>query len=103
MPDGSSFIIDEIIGKHEHIKYAIGINVDSAVRKIEIMEYTKSHGYEVRNETWHKEFVGKTANMPIKLHKDIDTISGATLSCKHLSDGVKRVMVMNDLVLKSYK
>ena len=65
-PDGSFFIIDEVIGKHEHIKYAIGINVDGAVREIEIMEYTESYGYEVRNESWRKPFVGKTASMPIK-------------------------------------
>ena len=102
-PDCSFFIIDEVIGKHEHIKYAIGINVDGAVREIEIMEYTESYGYEVRNESWRKQFVGKTASMPIKLNKDIDNISGATLSCKHLADGVKRVMVMYDLVSKSYK
>ena len=102
-PDGSFFIIDEVIAKHEHIKYAIGINVDGAVREIEIMEYTESYGYEVRNESWRKPFVDKTASMPIKLNKDIDNISGATLSCKHLADGVKRVMVMYDLVLKSYK
>ena len=65
-PDGSFFIIDEVIGKHEHIKYAIGINIDGAVREIEIMEYTESYGYEVRNESWRKQFVGKTAIMPIK-------------------------------------
>ena len=41
-PDGSFFIIDEVIGKHEHIKYAVGINVDGTVREIEIMEYTES-------------------------------------------------------------
>ena len=41
--------------------------------------------------------------MPIKVNKDIDNIIGATLSCKHLADGVKRVMVMYDLALKSYK
>jgi hypothetical protein len=36
----------------------------------------------------------------LKLKKDIQNISGATLSCKHLTDGVKRVMVMYELALK---
>ena len=101
--DGSFFIIDEVIGKHDHIKYAIGINVDGAVREIEIMEYTESYGDEVRNESWRKQFFDKTASMSIKLNKDNDNISCATLSYKHLADGVKRVMVMYSLVLKSYK
>ena len=80
--DGSYLVIDEVIGKHEHIKYAVGINADGSVRQIEIMEYTESYGYEVRNESWRKQFVGKTAAAPIKLNKDIDNISGATLNKK---------------------
>jgi len=43
--------------------------------------------------------VGKTAASTLKLGEDIKNISGATLSCKHLTDGVKRVMVMYRLVL----
>lgn len=98
--DGSFFIVDEVVGKHEMITYAIGIAPNGKVQSIEIMEYVESYGYEVAEESWRKQFVGKTADDPLKLKKDIQNISGATLSCKHLTDGVKRVMVMYDLALK---
>lgn len=100
---GDWLIIDEVVGKHEMIKYAVGINADGTVRQIEIMDYVESYGYEVNELKWRSQFVGKTAASPIKLNKDIDNISGATLSSKHLSDGVKRVMVMYDFVLKTAK
>ena len=98
--DGSWFIVDEVVGKHEMITYAVGISPNGVVQGIEIMEYVESYGYEVADESWRKQFTGKAAEDPIKLKKDIQNISGATLSCKHLTDGVKRIMVMYDLALK---
>jgi Na+-translocating ferredoxin:NAD+ oxidoreductase RnfG subunit len=100
---GDWLVVDEVVGKHEMIKYAVGINADGTVKQIQIMDYVESYGYEVAEKKWYQQFVGKTADSPIKLNKDIDNISGATLSCKHLADGVKRVMTMYDLVLKTYK
>ena len=79
---GGWFVVDEVVGKHETITYL------------------ESYGYEVADEKWRRQFVGKTAASPLKLNKDIENIGGATLSCKHITDGVKRVMVMYDLVLK---
>jgi Na+-translocating ferredoxin:NAD+ oxidoreductase RnfG subunit len=99
--DGSYFIVDEVVGKHEMITYAVGIAPNGSVQGIEILEYVESYGYEVAEDGWLKQFVGKTADDPLKLKKDIQNISGATLSCKHLTDGVKRVMVMYDLALKA--
>ena len=98
--DGSYFIVDEVVGKHEMITYAVGISPNGTVQGIEIMEYVESYGYEVAEESWRKQFVGKTAEDSLKLKKDIQNISGATLSCKHLTDGVKRVMVMYELALR---
>ena len=97
---GGWFVVDEVVGKHETITYAVGINADGSIRKIEILEYLESYGYEVADEQWRRQFVGKTSAAPLKLNKDIDNIGGATLSCKHVTDGVKRVMVMYDLALK---
>jgi Na+-translocating ferredoxin:NAD+ oxidoreductase RnfG subunit len=99
--DGSWFIVDEVVGKHEMITYAIGISPNGTVQGIEIMEYRESYGYEVADLSWRKQFYGKTVADPIKLNKDIQNISGATLSSKHLTDGVKRVLVFYDLALKN--
>jgi Na+-translocating ferredoxin:NAD+ oxidoreductase RnfG subunit len=99
--DGSWFIVDEVVGKHEMITYAVALSPSGAVIGIEILEYVESYGYEVGEAQWRKQFVGKTAADPIKLNQDIQNIGGATLSCKHLTDGVKRVAVLYDIALKS--
>ncbi len=98
---GEYFIVDEVLGKHEFITYAIGINPDGGVRQIEIMDYRETYGYEIRDEKWRKQFVGKTSAAEFKLDKDIKNIGGATLSCRHITDGVKRVLVMYEMFLRN--
>ncbi|QWE12866.1 FMN-binding protein [Polynucleobacter sp. AP-Titi-500A-B4] len=99
--DGGWFIVDEVVGKHEMITYAVALNAKGSILGIEVLEYVESYGYEVAEVQWRKQFFGKTINDPIKLNQDIQNIGGATLSCKHLTDGVKRITVLYDLALKN--
>jgi Na+-translocating ferredoxin:NAD+ oxidoreductase RnfG subunit len=100
-PNGGWLIIDEVVGKHEMITYGVGIAPNGSILGIEILEYVESYGYEVAEAEWRKQFIGKTVRDPIKLNQDVQNIGGATLSCKHLTDGVKRVLVLYDLALKA--
>lgn len=98
--DGGWFVVDEVVGKHEMITYAVGIGADGRIAQVAILEYHESYGYEVADDAWRRQFVGKTAASPIKLGKDIENVSGATLSSKHVTDGVRRVMTFYDAVLR---
>lgn len=89
---GGIVVIDRVLGKHEYIKYAVGITAGGTVKHIEILEYNESYGYEVREASWRSQFVGKNASSPLQLNVDIKNISGATLSCKHITDGVRRIV-----------
>ncbi|MCK1708342.1 MULTISPECIES: FMN-binding protein [unclassified Bradyrhizobium] len=89
---GGIVVIDRVLGKHEYIKYAVGITAGGMVKQIEILEYNESYGYEVREASWRSQFVGKSASSPLQLNVDIKNISGATLSCKHITDGVRRIV-----------
>ena len=95
------FVVDEVYGKHEFITYAVGINLDGTVRMIDVMDYRETYGYQVRETGWRGQFAGKNVSSSLKLGKGIDNISGATLSCKHLADGVKRVLTLYDVALKN--
>jgi Na+-translocating ferredoxin:NAD+ oxidoreductase RnfG subunit len=99
--DGGYFIVDEVVGKHEFFTIAVGLNADSSVKQIEVMDYKESYGYEVRNEAWRKQFTGKTSTAHLKLTDDIKNISGATLSCRHVTDAVKRLLATYDVALKT--
>lgn len=100
VPGAGWFIVDQVIGKSELITYALGLDSTGKVRGIEILEYRESHGYEVRNAAWRQQFVGKSAADPVRLDDDIRNISGATLSCRHVTEGVKRLLALYESTLK---
>jgi hypothetical protein len=97
---GAWLIVDEVLGKHEFITYACGIDAAGKVAGIEIMDYRETYGHEVRNVKWRRQFTGKTAASPLRLDDDIQNISGATLSSRHITDGVKRLLVTHEIALK---
>jgi Na+-transporting NADH:ubiquinone oxidoreductase subunit NqrC len=94
------FLLDEVYGKHEFITYAVALTPDGTVQGIEILDYRESHGGAVRNPKWRAQFVGKKVGAPLQLDEDIKNISGATLSCKHLTDGVRRLLATYAVALK---
>ncbi len=94
------FIVDEVIGKHEFITYGVGISPAGAVVGLEILSYRETHGGEVRDAAWREHFKGKTLSDPFKLDEDVPNIGGATLSSRNVLDGVKRLLVLQQLVLQ---
>lgn len=93
------FMVDEVIGKHEFITYAAAISPEGKVLGLEILSYRETHGGQVRDAGWRKHFVGKTLADPFKLDQDVPNISGATLSCRNVLDGVKRLLAIHQLYL----
>ena len=89
-------VVDDVVGKFELITYAVAVGADGAVQQVEILSYRESHGAEVRLPAWRKQFAGKTASAPLHVGQDINNISGATLSCGHVTDGVKRIVAVLD-------
>lgn len=97
--DGGWFIIDEVVGKHEFITYAVALDATGAVRDVEILDYREAYGQQVTDARWRGQFKGKRAGEPLKLGTDIQNISGATLSSKHVTDGVRRLLATYAVVL----
>jgi Na+-translocating ferredoxin:NAD+ oxidoreductase RnfG subunit len=94
------FIVDYVIGKHLVIDYAVALSPEGAVRQIEILNYRESYGGEIRSPDWRKQFIGKTARSHFALNEGITIISGATLSSRHLTEGVRRVLATYEICLK---
>jgi Na+-translocating ferredoxin:NAD+ oxidoreductase RnfG subunit len=93
------FIIDQVIGKHELITYAVGINPDGKLRQFQILDYREAYGYQVRELKWRDQFVGKTLADPLEVGTDIVNISGATLSCRHVTEGIRRLLALYQIAL----
>ena len=93
--------VDEVLGKQLYITYAVAIGPDGEVLGVEILEYRETHGYEVRNTRWLAQFAGKDAGSTLELDRDIRNISGATLSCRHVTQGVRRLLAIHHARLQA--
>jgi Na+-translocating ferredoxin:NAD+ oxidoreductase RnfG subunit len=93
------FMVDEVIGKVELITYGLALDTTGAVRSIDVLAYRESHGDAIRLAAWRAQFVGKHASDPVKVDADIRNISGATLSCRHVTEGVHRLLLLYEKAL----
>lgn len=97
---GDWLIFDQIIGKHENIDMAFGLTKAGKVKGLEVLVYRETYGHEVRGDKWRTQFHGKDHTEHLKLDKQIKNISGATLSCSHVTDAINRWTKTWELVLK---
>jgi hypothetical protein len=91
--DGWAFI-QHTIGKHKPMTYMVGVDDQGEVFGIEVLVYRESRGSEVRKKRFNYQYEGKTAYDPIRINRDIINISGATMSVRSMSAGIKRVLVL---------
>ena len=93
------FIVDEVIGKQELITYALALDSAGSILNLEILVYRESHGDAIRLPAWRAQFTGKRASDPVRLDTDIRNVSGATLSCRHVTEGVRRLLLVYEKAL----
>jgi Na+-translocating ferredoxin:NAD+ oxidoreductase RnfG subunit len=93
------FIVDEVIGKQELITYALALDNTGAIIALDILVYRESHGDAIRLPAWRAQFAGKRASDPVRVDADIRNISGATLSCRHVTEGVRRLLLVYERAL----
>lgn len=96
---GEWLIFDQVIGKHENIDVAFALTNEGKVKGIEILVYRETYGHEIRNINWRNQFLGRGHDKHLQLDKEIKNISGATLSCSHITDAVNRITQTWALVL----
>jgi Na+-translocating ferredoxin:NAD+ oxidoreductase RnfG subunit len=89
-------MVHNTIGKHKHMTYMVGVDNEGACTDVELLVFREAKGSEVRRKRFNAQYEGKTVSDPIRINKDILNISGATMSVRSISAGVKRVLVLVD-------
>jgi len=93
------FITDEVIGKVELITYGVALDTSGAVKSLDVLAYRESHGDAIKLAAWRGQFTGKRPADAVKLDVDIRNISGATLSARHVTEGVHRLLQIYEKAL----
>jgi hypothetical protein len=91
--------VDDVIGKTEPITYMVTIAPDATVMRLDLLVFRETHGYEIERSSWRDRFRGKRLGSDLRVGRDIDKITGATLSCRAVTDGVRRLLAVVEVVL----
>ncbi len=75
------------------ITLMVGVS-EGKVEEIEVVDLKETPGLGdgILNKDWQKQFLGKTVNDSLEVRKDIDAVSGATISSKAVANGVKAAL-----------
>ena len=85
-------------GKNDYFDYMVLLDESLEIKKVVVLIYRSSYGGEIMAKSWLKQFVGKVKGEEMEFEKDIDGISGATISGPSMIKGVKTVsLMMNEL------
>lgn len=87
-------LLDRVIGKFDWIDYAVAFDIQGIALGLEVLAYRESHGGEVRQARWRQQFVGRKGPQAMRWGEDIRNISGSTLSCQHVTQGVQRLSAL---------
>jgi len=93
--------VDEVIGKEDFITYAVAIDTAGRLGAPEVLAYRESHGGEIRNAAWRQQFAGRQGLDQLRVQTDIKNIAGATLSCQHVTEGVRWVTALWQVALQT--
>ena len=92
--------LDNVKGKSQPITFVVFFDPEGQVLNSHIVKYREPIGGEVSSKNWLRQFLGKTKESSFKIGKEIDGISGATISVNAVTRGIHRGTIVIDYLLK---
>ena len=85
------------------ITFMVILNIDGEIINANVMKYREAYGSEVDNSAWLQQFINFNKNSDYNIGKDIDGISGATISVKSMSKGIQKITTLYPLIQNQLK
>jgi Na+-translocating ferredoxin:NAD+ oxidoreductase RnfG subunit len=95
--------LDNVIGKSMPITFLVILNMNGNIINTNVIKYREAYGGEVGNTGWLQQFYTRNNNSRYKIGKDIDGISGATISVKSMSKGLQKITALYPLIKNQLK
>ncbi len=85
------YVIDsEVVSRSGPFQIRVTLSNDYVVTEAKVTSYPAQRGRQVQFPSFTDQFKGKGPGDAIRLGRDIDAISGATISSRVMADGVKK-------------
>ena len=91
-------LMDNVLGKAMPITFLVILNNEGSILATEVIKYREAYGGEVGNKNWLAQFTHFSDTSDFKLGKNIDGISGATISVNSLTKGIQKIAILFPLI-----
>jgi Na+-translocating ferredoxin:NAD+ oxidoreductase RnfG subunit len=96
-PVGLIFVLD-VTGQSRPITFAVAVAADGALKDVQVMVYREPQGEQIAEPRFRRQFTGKRLTDPIALGRDIDVISGATISARAETYAARKSLALGAIV-----
>jgi len=84
-------------GRFKPITFMVHVKPDGEVGLVLVMVYRESRGDGVKRQRFLKQFRGRDVEDPLRMNRNVVGVSGATLSSRALTAGVRKALVLGDI------
>lgn len=81
-------------GKNDYFDYMVIFDKELVIKQVKVLVYRSTYGGEIMSRSWLKQFIGKANGHEMAMDRDIDGISGATLSAPSIIQGIKELSLL---------
>lgn len=72
----------------------VSVDADGALQKIDVLAFQEPLEY-LAPKSWLQQFTGRTVDDEIRLKKNVDGITGATLTARAVSQAARRILTVH--------
>lgn len=72
--------------------FIVVFDKELTIKRAKVLIYREQHGNQIGTVRWLSQFEGKKAGTALALNKEIDGISGATISATNMTNAVSEVL-----------
>lgn len=83
----------------EYFDYLVVFDANLLVQQVKVYNYQATHGQEITNKGWLKQFQGYDGKRTLTVGKSIDAISGATVSVQGITTDIQEKTRLLKLII----
>ena len=95
-------LLDNVIGKTMPITFMVIFNEDQRVIHSSIIKYREGYGGEISGKRWLAQYKGMSKDSLYQFGKEIDGITGATISVKSFSKGINKLSLLLPYIIDNH-
>ncbi|MEW6009300.1 MAG: FMN-binding protein [Candidatus Omnitrophota bacterium] len=96
---GWTVILDEM-GKIKPITFLVAIDIEGNILAVNVLEYRDMFGSEIKRRSFLRQFQGKSLKDSIVVGRDIDAVTGASISSHAAASAVKKSLTIIERIQK---